>query len=67
MNATLHPSDILSPRVSPRAIAREIARLLSVFVAIMLTLRGLLGPEEEPGDDPAAVYYSLHKYAGAGD
>ena len=67
MNAILHPSDTLSPRISARAISRDLLRLLTVFVAIVLTLRGLLGPEEEPGDDSAAIYYSLKKYAESGD
>ena len=59
MNATLH-----FPALGfGRSASRQIAHVLSAFVAILLTLRGLLGPEEEPDDDPAAIYYTLHNYA----
>ena len=61
MNATLHlPSP--ASRISNRPV-----NLISVFAANLITLRGLLGPDEESADDPAAIYYIQHKYGGAGD
>ena len=42
-------------------------RLLSVFAALLITLQGLLGPDEEPAGDPAALAYVQKKYGAAGD
>ena len=63
MNATLHlPSLRPTRRVTNRPV-----QWVHVFAAILITLRGLHGPNEESADDPAANYDIQHKYGGAGD
>ena len=61
MNATLHLPNMNSTRIS------QPIRLISVFAAILITIRGLLGPDEEAEDDPAALAYVQQKYGAVGD
>ena len=61
MNATLHLPNTHSLRRD------QPIGLISILAALLITLRGLLGPEEEAADDPAAIAYVYQKYGAAGD
>jgi hypothetical protein len=61
MNATLHLPNMHSARQN------QPVRLFNIVTALLITLRGLLGPDEEAADDSAANATFRQKYGAAGD